>query len=131
MANTVMIVEDDILNMKLLNDLLEFRGYDIIKHSGGRGTYDAICNHRPDLVLMDINLPDRSGLDIAAALKNNEDLRHIPVIAVTAYAHQEDRRLCLDNGCDGYIAKPISVNSFYQTVSDFIDYRRPMLRVVH
>jgi two-component system cell cycle response regulator DivK len=131
MNNTVMIVEDDVLNMKLLNDLLTIKGYDIIQHTDGFGAYDAICNHRPDLILMDINLPGQSGLDITAALKMNEELKHIPVIAVTAYAHQEDMNLCLKSGCDGFIAKPISVNTFYKTVSDFIDHSKPNMRIVH
>ena len=131
MSKTVMIVEDDTLNMKLFNDLLVFQGYNIIQQSDGLGAYDAICRHRPDLVLMDIHLPGCSGLDIAEAIKSNVEIKHIPVIAITAFAHQEDMRICLKHGCDGYIAKPISVHSFFETVSDFCKNIKPDLRVVH
>ena len=130
MNKTVMIVEDDFLNMKLFNDLLKIRGYNTIQQTDGLGAYDAVHKHRPDLILMDMHLPGRSGLDIIAALKSDADMRHIPVIAVTAYAHQEQERLCLDRGCDGYMVKPISVASFYDTVSGFIQRIKPTLRVV-
>lgn len=131
MNNKVMIIEDDFLNMKLLNDLLLIKGYDIIQHGNGFGAYDAINNHRPDLVLMDINLPGQSGLDITAALKLNQDLKHIPIIAITAFAQQEYKRLCLKSGCDGFIAKPISVPSFYQTVSEVIEHSHLGPRLLH
>jgi len=131
MTKTVMIVEDDKLNMKLLTDLLKVEGYNTIQQADGMGAYDAILKHRPDLVLMDIQLPGQSGLEIAEALKSNAELKDIPVIAVTAHAHQEDRRTCLDHGCDGYMAKPISVRSFYDMVSGFIGIGRPDLRVIH
>ena len=131
MNKTVMIVEDDFLNMKLFNDLLKVRGYNTIQQTDGLGAYDAVYKHRPDLILMDMHLPGRSGLDVTAALKSDAELRHIPVIAVTAYAHREHKRLCLDRGCDGYISKPISVVSFYDTVSGFIRSTKPHLRVVH
>ncbi len=126
-----MIVEDDFLNMKLFNDLLKVRGYNTIQQIDGLGAYDAICKHRPDLILMDMQLPGRSGLIITEALKSNAELKHIPVIAITAYAHREYERLCYDYGCDGYIAKPISVGSFYDMVSGFIRNIKPNLRVVH
>lgn len=126
-----MIVEDDSLNMKLFSDLLKYQGYNVIQQNDGLGAYEAICEHRPDLVLMDIRLPGRSGLDITEAVKANDTVKHIPVIAVTAFAHQEDKKACLNHGCDGYIAKPISVHSFFETVSGFVKTGKPDLHVVH
>ena len=131
MSKTVLIVEDDSLNMKLLNDLLEFQGYTIIQQNDGLGAYEAICEHRPDLVLMDIQLPGRSGLDITEAMKSNVELKHIPVIAVTAFTEQQDKQDCLNHGCDGYIAKPISIYTFFDTVSEFTKDIKQDLRIVH
>ncbi len=117
MAITVMIVEVDILNMKLLNDLLVVKGYDVVLHTGDVGAFEAICDQHPDLILMGLNLPGRASLTITAALKENNTLQHIPVIAIAEHPHQNDRRTW---ECDGLIAKPISINAFYETVSELI-----------
>jgi two-component system, cell cycle response regulator DivK len=116
----ILIVEDNELNMKLLNDVLEAYGYDIVKTDSGAVVLELARTHRPDLVLMDIQLPDVSGLDAVRQLKGDPETREIPVIAVTAFAMAGDERRALDSGCDAYIAKPIMLREFLATVEKFI-----------
>ncbi len=117
MPETILIVEDNDLNMKLFNDLLEAHGYTTLQTRDGRQVMDITRKQHPDLILMDIQLPEISGLEITKMLKADDDLKSIPVIAVTAFAMKGDEEKIRDGGCDGYIAKPISVASFLQTIS--------------
>ena len=121
MAKTVLIVEDNDLNMKLFNDLLQANGYQTLQTKDGREAVDIARAHHPDLILMDIQLPEISGLEITRILKEDGDLRGIPVIAVTAFAMKGDEEKIREGGCEGYIAKPISVANFLQTVARFLD----------
>jgi two-component system cell cycle response regulator DivK len=123
MSKTILIVEDNELNMKLFNDLLEAHGYNTLQTRDGRDVMSMTRKHRPDLILMDIQLPEISGLEIAKMLKADDDLNAIPVVAVTAFAMKGDEQKIRSGGCDGYIAKPISVNNFLQTVSKFLEAR--------
>jgi two-component system, cell cycle response regulator DivK len=107
----VLIVEDNDLNMKLFNDLLEAHGYFTLQTKDGVEALRMARQHRPDLILMDIQLPEVSGLD---------ELRAIPVVAVTAFAMKGDEEKIRDGGCEAYIAKPISVASFMRTVERFL-----------
>jgi two-component system cell cycle response regulator DivK len=120
MSKTILIVEDNELNMKLFNDLLQAHGYNTLQTKDGREVVQLTRQARPDLILMDIQLPEISGLEITRMLKADDDLSHIPVIAVTAFAMKGDEQKIRSGGCDGYIAKPISVASFLQTVSKFL-----------
>jgi two-component system cell cycle response regulator DivK len=113
---TIMIVEDNELNMKLFNDLLEAHGYATLKTRDGAEALRTARAHRPDLIIMDIQLPEVSGLDVTKWLKEDENLRHIPVIAVTAFAMKGDEEKIREGGCQDYIAKPISVTKFLDTV---------------
>jgi two-component system, cell cycle response regulator DivK len=106
--------------MKLLNDVLEAYGYEIIKTDSGLAVLDLARQHRPDLILIDIQLPDISGLDAVRQLKQEAQTQAIPVIAVTAFAMAGDERRALDSGCDGYIAKPIMLREFLVTVESFL-----------
>ena len=117
MSKTILIVEDDELNMKLLNDILQKQGYKIAKSTDGSDAVDLTRSEHPDLILLDIQLPGRSGLDIVRTLKADDDLKTIPVVAVTSYALKGDREKILGFGCDGYISKPISINGFLETVA--------------
>jgi len=108
----VLIVEDNELNMKLFNDLLEAHGYTTLQTKNGRDALDIARLHRPDLILMDIQLPEVSGLEITKRLKEDEELRGIPVVAVTAFAMKGDEEKIRQGGCEGYIAKPISIAGF-------------------
>ena len=120
MPKSVMIVEDNELNMKLFNDLLESRGYDVIQTRNGMEALDLARAHMPDLILMDIQLPEVSGLVVTKWLKDDEQLAHIPVVAVTAFAMKGDEERILQGGCEGYISKPISVSHFLETIGHYI-----------
>lgn len=121
MSKTVLIVEDNELNMKLFHDLLEAQGYDTLQTKDGREALQLAREHHPDLVLMDIQLPEVSGLEVTKWIKEDEKLRDIPVIAVTAFAMKGDEEKICQGGCEAYIAKPISVSEFLETVQKFID----------
>lgn len=116
----VLIVEDNELNMKLFNDLLMAHGYDTLQTKDGAEVLALARRHRPDLILMDIQLPEISGLEVTRWIKEDEELKLIPVIAVTAFAMKGDREKMRDGGCEDYIAKPISIASFLQTVERFL-----------
>jgi two-component system, cell cycle response regulator DivK len=116
----VLIVEDNDLNMKLFNDLLEAHGYCTLQTKDGVEALRMARQHRPDLILMDIQLPEVSGLEVTKWLKEDDDLRSIPIIAVTAFAMKGDEEKIRDGGCEAYIAKPISVASFMRTVERFL-----------
>ena len=120
MKKTVLIVEDNELNMKLFNDLLESRGYSVIQTRNGMEALDLARAHHPDLILMDIQLPEVSGLEVTKWLKEDDELAHIPVVAVTAFAMKGDEERIREGGCEAYISKPISVTSFLETVRRFI-----------
>ena len=120
MAKTVMIVEDNELNMKLFHDLLESQGYGTVQTANGMDALDLARAHHPDLIIMDIQLPEVSGLEVTKWLKEDEELQHIPVIAVTAFAMKGDEERILAGGCEGYISKPISVPHFLETIAKYI-----------
>jgi two-component system cell cycle response regulator DivK len=120
MSKTVMIVEDNELNMKLFHDLLEANGYNTIQTRNGKEALDLARNHKPDLILMDIQLPEISGLDVTRWIKEDETIRHIPVIAVTAFAMKGDEERIRAGGCEAYLSKPISVAKFIETVRHFL-----------
>ena len=120
LPKTVLIVEDNELNMKLFNDLLEAHGYYTLQTKDGVEALRMARTHRPDLILMDIQLPEVSGLEVTKWLKEDDDLRTIPIIAVTAFAMKGDEQKIRDGGCEAYIAKPISVASFMNTVERFL-----------
>jgi len=116
----VLIVEDNDLNMKLFNDLLVAHGYGTLQSRDGIEALALARQHRPDLILMDIQLPEVSGLQVTQWIKMDDDLRMIPIIAVTAFAMKGDEEKIRDGGCEAYIAKPISVTSFLTTVERFL-----------
>jgi len=120
MPKTVLIVEDNELNMKLFCDLLDAHGYRTVQTRDGLEALDLARKHRPDLILMDIQLPEVSGLEITKWLKDDEELKSIPVIAVTAFAMKGDEEKIRQGGCEAYIAKPISVAHFVDMVRQFI-----------
>jgi two-component system cell cycle response regulator DivK len=119
-TKTVLIVEDNELNMKLFHDLLDANGYRTLQTKDGMEALDIAREHRPDLILMDIQLPEVSGLEVTKWLKEDENLKRIPVIAVTAFAMKGDEEIIRDGGCEAYISKPISVASFLETVRKFL-----------
>lgn len=118
---TVLIVEDNELNMKLFHDLLEAHGYQTLEARNGPEATALVAQHRPDLILMDIQLPGVSGLQITRELKDNPEYAAIPVIAVTAFAMKGDEERIRAGGCEDYIAKPISVAGFLEKVKRYLD----------
>ncbi len=119
-GKSVLIVEDNELNMKLFHDLLDAHGYATIQTRSGFEAMDLARAHRPSLILMDIQLPEVSGLEVTKWLKDDEELRDIPVIAVTAFAMKGDEERIREGGCEAYLSKPISVVGFIDTVRQFI-----------
>jgi|AmaraimetFIIA100_FD_contig_123_32924_length_828_multi_9_in_1_out_0_2 two-component system cell cycle response regulator DivK len=120
MSKTVMIVEDNELNMKLFNDLLEAHGYRTVATRNGIEALDLARKHRPDLILMDIQLPEVSGLEVTKWLKEDPELKGIPVVAVTAFAMKGDEERIREGGCEAYLSKPISVAKFIETIRRFL-----------
>ena len=121
LPKTVLIVEDNELNMKLFRDLLEAHGYNTLQARTGPEALRLAGEHHPDLILMDIQLPEYSGLEVTRKIKNNSELVDIPVIAVTAFAMKGDEERIRQGGCEDYIAKPISVVSFLEKVKRYLD----------
>jgi two-component system cell cycle response regulator DivK len=121
MAKTVLIVEDNDLNMKLFRDLLEAHGYDTLQTKDGREALQIARDHHPDLIIMDIQLPEVSGLEVTKWIKEDEDIKSIPIVAVTAFAMKGDEEKIREGGCEAYIAKPISVSQFIDTVRRFVN----------
>jgi two-component system, cell cycle response regulator DivK len=119
-SKKVLIVEDNDLNMKLFNDLLEAHGYNTLQTKDGMDALRMARQHVPDLILMDIQLPEVSGLEVIKWLKEDDNLSAIPVIAVTAFAMKGDEEKIRNGGCEAYIAKPISVSNFMRTVERFL-----------
>ncbi len=120
-AKKVLIVEDNELNMKLFHDLLEAHGYATVQTRDGLEALKIARDSSPDLILMDIQLPEVSGLEVAKWIKEDDNLKSIPIIAVTAFAMKGDEEKIRQGGCEAYIAKPISVAKFLETVDKFLN----------
>ena len=116
MGKTVLIVEDNELNMKLFNDLLRAHGFDTLQTNDGVSAMRIAREQQPDLILMDIQLPEVSGLEVTKWLKADDSVRHIPVVAVTAFAMKGDEEKIRRGGCEDYLPKPIKVATFIATV---------------
>jgi len=121
MAKKVMIVEDNELNMKLFDDLLAAHGYDTVKTRDGKKVLDIARASKPDLIIMDIQLPEVSGLEVTQWLKADAELKKIPVVAVTAFAMKGDEEKIRQGGCEDYVSKPISISDFMKVVQKYLD----------
>src|ERR1700728_799322 len=117
----VLIVEDNDLNMKLFRDLLEAHGYRTIHTRDGMDVLPLAREQRPDLILMDIQLPEVSGIEITKWLKTDLELKHIPIIAVTAFAMKGDEEKIRAGGCEDYLSKPIVIDHFIATIKRYLD----------
>ena len=116
MAKTVLIVEDNELNMKLFNDLLEAHGYRTLQTRNGLDAMDIARSHRPDLILMDIQLPDINGYEATSRIRADAGCAAIPIVAFTASVTVTDRQRITDAGFNGFLGKPIELQSFLATV---------------
>jgi two-component system cell cycle response regulator DivK len=121
MAKRILVVEDNDLNRRLFCDVLKSQGFEVEPVSDGRGALDTARSFGPDLIIMDIQLPNISGLDLIETAKADETLRSIPVLAVTAYAGKGDEERIRDAGADNYLAKPISIGLFMAAVRELIE----------
>jgi CheY-like chemotaxis protein len=122
---TVLVVEDNDANRELVEDLLHMSGYAVVGFPSGEEGMAWLEAHRPDLVLVDINLPGQDGLALMRHLKARPETADIPVVAVTAYAMTGDSDRILAAGCDGYISKPLDVQQFPAQVASFLGSRAP------
>ena len=114
----ILVVEDNPKNLKLVRDVLTYAGYEVIEATSGEDGVRLAAETGPDLILMDLQLP---GIDGAEALMQIREIeRQVPVVAVTAFAMNNDRTRAFDAGFDGYVEKPISVRALPQQVSDFL-----------
>ncbi len=120
MAKRILVVEDNDLNRKLFCDVLKSQGFAVEPVADGKDAIDRARNFVPNLIIMDIQLPNISGLDLIEAAKADKDLRTIPVLAVTAYAGKGDEERIRDAGADSYLAKPVSIGPFMAAVKALI-----------
>ncbi len=126
----VLIVEDNPLNMKLFSAMIGAQGYEVLEAADGSRALDLARQRHPDLIIMDLQLPDISGLEVTHSLKGDDDTREIPIIATTAYASSGDEATIRASGCDGYMAKPIAISEFLELVESFMMRLPPAPRYV-
>ena len=119
-AKRILVVEDNDLNRKLFCDLLRANGFEVEPVSDGREAIAKTRQFMPDLVIMDIQLPEVSGMDLITAIKADDDLKAIPILAVTAYAGKGDEDSIRDAGAEGYLAKPVSIGPFMVAVNKLV-----------
>jgi len=117
----ILAVEDNEANRMLIQAVLEGLGYKILLAGSAAEAHESIAHQRPDLILMDIQLPGQDGLSVTRELKADPDLASIPVVAVTAHAMASDRQLCLEAGCIGYIAKPFNTRTLGAEIQAFLE----------
>jgi len=118
--NTVLVVDDNPTNLKLVSDLLEFDGYRVLRAGDAEAAQDAIRSTPPDLILMDVALPGMDGLTLTTLLKGSQETRHIVVVALTAYAMKGDEDRAREAGCDGYVTKPIDTRALGSLVASYL-----------
>ena len=116
----ILIVEDNKIDLRLVKDILEAHGYDMLQTGDGLEAIDLAVANLPDLILMDIQLPHMTGLEVTRRLRGDERSRRIPIIAVTAFAMGWHEREALDSGCDAYMSKPITMFGLLSTVESFL-----------
>ena len=119
----ILVVEDNQLNSKLLKQLLTAHGYEVLESPEGLQALDLARDEQPDVILMDIRLPDLSGLEVTRLLKQDDQTKTIPIIAITAIANPENEKRGLGIGCDAYTSKPINLGNLLRTIESFLKIR--------
>lgn len=117
----VLIVDDNLMNLELVGFLLEAEGIDVASAATAESALKALPDFQPDLILMDIQLPDIDGLTLTQKIKADPLTRDVTVVAFTAYAMKGDEAHMLAAGCDGYMAKPIEIASFTTTIRSYLE----------
>lgn len=120
MAKVILIVEDEPKNLKLIRDLLQVSGYITLEATDGKQGVALAKHNKPDLILMDIQMPVMDGIEATRILKTDDETKAIPIIALTSYAMKGDEEKIWESGCDGYMAKPLDVKEFLREVSKFL-----------
>ena len=120
MSTRILVIEDNEQNLYLTTFMLEKRGHQVIPARDGQAGIEAAVQHRPDLILLDIQLPKMDGYAVATELKGRPETREIPIVAVTSYAMVGDRERILATGCQGYIEKPINPETFTTEIEQFL-----------
>jgi len=120
-AKRILVVEDNADNMTLIVDVLKSMGYEVLQAGNGEEGLATAASARPDLILMDLSLPHMNGWTAATRLKQDTDLQHIPVIALTAHAMEGDRERALEAGCDDYITKPINLPELAAKLQEYTE----------
>ena len=119
-ANKILIIDDNPMNLELATDLLELAGFMVLKANVAAEGIEMARAAQPNLILMDISLPDLGGLAATQTLRADPATRHIPVVALTAHAMKGDAENALSAGCTGYLTMPIDTRTFAQTISRFL-----------
>jgi len=122
-SRKILIVEDNPVNMELFTDLLSLRNCECLCAEEGSSAIELARSGKPDLILLDIQLPGMDGLSVASELRSHEETRHIKIVAVTAYAMKGEKDIFLEKGFDGYISKPIDNKDFLDKVESFLENR--------
>ncbi|HTV90605.1 MAG TPA: response regulator [Stellaceae bacterium] len=120
----VLVVEDNPLNMKLFSAMIAAEGYEVLEANSGQSGLEMAHRQRPDLIIMDIQLPGMSGLEVTQSLKADSETHDIPIIATTAFATRGDEETIMASGCDAYMAKPIAISQFLELIESLVA-RRP------
>ena len=120
MAARILCVEDNPQNMRLVRKILKHEGYEVLEAEDGASGLAIAEAEKPDLILMDINLPDIDGLEVTKRIKAQAHLAYIPIVALTANAMYGDEERCMAAGCDGYIAKPVSKDKLLSSIETYL-----------
>ena len=120
MPQTILVIEDNDRNRRLMRILLKAKGYEVMEATTGKAAMDYLSTQTPDLILMDIQLPQTDGLTLTKEIKSNAQTKDIPIIAVTAYAMKGDRERMLEAGCDEYISKPIDTQKLPLIIAEIL-----------
>ena len=123
--NAILVVDDDELNMKLIRSVLQLGKGQILEAKSAQEGIQLAHEHHPDLILMDIRLPGMSGLEATRFIKEDPELKDIPVVALTAYADEENETEAMDAGCTAFIAKPIDIRSFRKKIAMLLSVYSP------
>ncbi|MBX7536400.1 response regulator [Qipengyuania sp. GH1] len=121
MAKRILVVEDNDLNRKLFCDVLKANGYEVVPVADGSNVVGTAKKSEPALIIMDIQLPNINGVELIAQLKSDKALKHVPVLAVTAYAGRGDEDRIREAGAQDYLAKPVSIGPFMNSVRQLLD----------
>ena len=120
MPKTILVVEDNDIHGGMVKDLLEMKGYQVLWAQSGTETFSVLENERPDLILMDMQLPDFTGEEVTMRIKADESLSAIPIVAVTAFASKDDENTMRNAGCCGFVSKPFEFADFFKTLESVL-----------